>query len=93
MALSKNNTKGNGVLLQNIVLKKKSCKRERNGALYFHLLKSTLEYDFGKACRLVTLLSDQQKDRSDREGAGEISSPWHHFILNCRQMILKDKGQ
>lgn len=55
MAFSKNNTKGNEVLLQYIVLEKISYRKERNGALYFHLLKTTLAYDFAQACRLVTL--------------------------------------
>lgn len=70
MALSKNNTKGNEVLLQYIVLEKISYRKERNGVLYFHLLKTTLVYDFVQACRLVTLLNDQQEDRNHGEGAG-----------------------
>ena len=46
MALSKTNTKGNEVLLQNIVLEKISYRKERNGSLYSHLHKTTLVYDF-----------------------------------------------
>lgn len=46
MALSKTNTKGNEVLLQNIVLEKISYRKEKNGALYSHLRKTTLVYNF-----------------------------------------------
>lgn len=47
-----------------------SYRKERNGALYFHLLKSALVWDFVQASRLVTLLNDQQEDRNHGEGAG-----------------------
>lgn len=45
MVLSKNNTKGNEVLLQNIVLQKKNNKkiiqkRKKNGALPLYILKN-----------------------------------------------------
>lgn len=53
MVLSKNNTKGNEVLLQNIVLqKKKNHTEEKNGALSLHILKIILLYDFVQACSL-----------------------------------------
>lgn len=80
MVLSKNNTKGNEVLLQNIVLKKRKKekgKRKKNhtekkemGHCCFTYTKALWYMALSKSAACLTLLNDQEKDRSHGEDTG-----------------------